>query len=139
MNIALKNIVTEATLASDEGRMAFPEVVRSLMEARVERYHADLILSNKTYYWPDGSNVVVPCHETASPTEDFSAEGVREAVRSIQGNEINYIEFCRRLAQAGCVGYFVTMKGERAFYYGRSMDHYIELFPGAKTASASEL
>ena len=62
----------------------------------------------------------------------FSAEGVEKAVRAIQRQEIAYRKFCRLIADAGCVGYFVSLAGRRAVYYGRTGDEHVEWFPGAK-------
>ena len=62
----------------------------------------------------------------------FSAEGVEKAVRAIQRQQIAYREFCRLIADAGCVGYFVSLAGRRAVYYGRTGDEHVEWFPGAK-------
>lgn len=102
------------------------------MDVGVERYHADLIAGAKTFYMPDGSFEVVSCNRSAPPATVFSAEGVGRAVRSIQRQEIGYREFCSRIAAAGCVGYFVTLAGQRAFYYGRTCDFHVEWFPGAQ-------
>jgi hypothetical protein len=52
----VKDVVREMTKASDEERVAFPDVVRALMAVGLERYHADLICSNKTYYMSDGDS-----------------------------------------------------------------------------------
>lgn len=132
MDSHVKDIVTEMTLASDEERITFPQVVKALMEAGVERYHADLVCSNKTYYMPDDSFEATACHRTSAPARQFSAAGVEAAVRAIQGQTISYREFCERIAAAGCVGYFVTLIGRRAVYYGRDADSHIELFPAAR-------
>jgi uncharacterized protein YbcV (DUF1398 family) len=53
-------------------------------------------------------------------------------VRSIQAGKIDYKTFCERVMAAGCVGYFVSIAGARAVYYGRSGDSYVERFPGAR-------
>jgi uncharacterized protein YbcV (DUF1398 family) len=57
---------------------------------------------------------------------------VEQAVRATQRGEIRYREFCRRIAAAGCVGYFVSLAGRRAVYYGRTIDTYVERFPDAR-------
>jgi uncharacterized protein YbcV (DUF1398 family) len=132
MDTRVKKIVREMTEASDEERVLFPEVVSALMKAGIERYHADLVCSTKTYYMPDGSFETMPCHSTGMPAPSFSAAGVEAAVRAIQAGEIQYREFCRRIAIAGCVGYFVTLAGHRAIYYGRTGDSHTEWFPGAR-------
>jgi uncharacterized protein YbcV (DUF1398 family) len=66
----------------------------------------------------------------------FSAEGVEKAVRANQRQEIAYREFCRLIAGAGCVGYFVSLAGRRAVYYGRTGDEHVEWFHGAKPVTA---
>jgi len=132
MNQHVREVVREMTKASDEQRVTFPEVVKALMEAGVERYHADLVCSNKTYYLPDDSFEVVACHAVGAPARAFSAAGVEAAVRAIQAQTIQYREFCERIAAAGCVGYFVTLAGRCAIYYGRSGESHVERFPGAK-------
>jgi uncharacterized protein YbcV (DUF1398 family) len=132
MDAHVKDVVREMTNASDEERITFPEVVSALAKAGVERYHADLVCSAKTYYMPDGSFETVPCHSTDAPASSFSVAGIEAAVRASQTGKIRYREFCRRVALAGCVGYFVTLAGRRALYYGRTGDSHIEWFPGAR-------
>ncbi|MEP9377435.1 DUF1398 family protein [Aquabacter sp. CN5-332] len=122
-----------ATRDSDAERVTFPEVVAQLMEAGIERYHADLQRNEKTYYLPSGASHVVAAHEVgAVPAEGFSAEGVERAVRAVQAGQIKYREFCARIAAAGCVAYLVSLAGRRAVYYGRTGETHVEWFPGAK-------
>jgi uncharacterized protein YbcV (DUF1398 family) len=122
----------ECTDASDQDRTSFPEVVMKLMLAGDERYHADLLRAEKIYYLPSGESHRVPAaHVEATPAAAFAADGVAAAVRAIQQNKIQYREFCERIAQAGCVGYMVSLAGRRAVYYGRTGDSYVEPFPAA--------
>lgn len=121
-----------ATEESDAERVGFPDVLKRMMEAGIERYHADLVGAVKTYYTPDGAFETVPCHEVGPFSVEFDAAGVEAAVRSIQRQAIKYREFCKQIAAAGCVGYFVSMVGKRAIYYGRTGDLHTEWFPGAK-------
>jgi uncharacterized protein YbcV (DUF1398 family) len=132
MNARIKQIVHEISKASDEERISFPDVVKTLMEVGVERYLTDLVAASRTFYMPKGEIEVVRCHETSAPAQEFSAEGVEKALRAIQHGEIGYREFCERIAAAGCAGYIVSLSGRRALYYGRSNDFYVEWFPGAK-------
>ena len=132
MDDHVKDIVREMSKASDEERITFPAVVKALMAVGIERYHADLVAGRKTYYLPDGDFEEVDVHKVGGAAREFSAEGVEKAVRSIQREEIRYREFCRLIADAGCVGYFVSLAGRRAVYYGRTGDAHIEWFPGAK-------
>ena len=100
------------------------------MELGVEQYHADLRRAEKTYYLPDGQSYIVACAGlAAAPAQDFSASAVEAAIRAIQSRAITYKEFCDRIAAAGCVGYFVSMSGSRAVYFGRTIEMHVEPFP----------
>ena len=132
MDAHVKDVVREMSKASDEERITFPEVVKALTEVGIERYHADLIAARKTYYLPSGDFEETQSYISGGAAMKFSPEGVERALRAIQGQEIGYREFCRRIAEAGSVGYFVSLAGRRAVYYGRTGDEYVEWFPGAK-------
>jgi uncharacterized protein YbcV (DUF1398 family) len=125
-------VMQECTDASDQERIGFPEVVTKLMQAGVERYHADLLRAEKTYYLPSGESQRLPAAKVNTmPAATFAADGVAAAVRAIQQQKIQYREFCERIAQAGCVGYIVSLAGRRAVYYGRTGESYVEPFPSA--------
>jgi uncharacterized protein YbcV (DUF1398 family) len=127
-----KDVARECTAASNEECATFPAIVGKLMEAGVERYHADLTRGEKTYYMPDGSSEVVPSPALACEIGTaFSASGVEAAVRAIQVQTIKYREFCRRIAAAGCADHVVSLAGRRAIYSGRSGESFVEPFPGA--------
>jgi uncharacterized protein YbcV (DUF1398 family) len=132
MDAHVKDVVREMSKASDDERITFPEVVKALMEVGIERYHADLVVGRKTYYLPDGDFEEVEAHKVEGTAGEFSTKGVEKAVRLIQRQEIGYCGFCRLIADAGCVGYFVSLTGRRAVYYGRTGDEHVERFPGAK-------
>ena len=132
MQADIINVMQECTDGSDQERLSFPEVVMKLMQAGVERYHADLLRAEKIYYLPTGeSHRVAAAEVEATPPSAFTADGVAAAVKAIQHRKIAYREFCERIAQAGCVGYMVSLAGRRAVYYGRSGDSYVEPFPAA--------
>ena len=132
MNARMKDVVREMSEASDQERITFPDVVKALTEVGIERYHADLLAGRKTYYLPAGDFEDVEVHKVVGAARAFSAGGVEKAVRAIQRQAIAYREFCRQIADAGCVGYFVSLAGRRAVYYGRTGDEHVEWFPGAK-------
>ena len=132
MQTKIIEALQECTDGSDQERITFPEVVVKLMQAGVERYHADLLRAEKIYYLPSGESLRVAAGSIeATPASDFAAAGVEAAVRAIQHRKIQYREFCERIAQAGCVGYMVSLAGRRAVYYGRSGESYVEPFPTA--------
>jgi uncharacterized protein YbcV (DUF1398 family) len=140
MDSGVRKIMHEASRQSDAGSQSFPEIVRQLIMVGVERYHQDLLRSERTYYLPDGESEVVPndCVATV-PATSFSAAGVEAAVRAVQAGAINYKEFCRRAMAAGCVGYIVSIAGKRVVYYGRTGDNHVEYFPGSQVAPTSPL
>lgn len=132
MDTRLTSVLQGCTEASDRERVTFPEVVGRLMQAGVERYHTDLLRSEKIYYLPDSSSYLVGADPIdAAPAAVFSPDGVATAVRAIQTGRIRYKAFCRQIMDAGCVGYLVSIAGERAVYYGRSGETYVEPFPKA--------
>jgi uncharacterized protein YbcV (DUF1398 family) len=132
MQAEVIRIMQECTEASDEERIDFPDVVQKLMQAGVERYHADLLRGEKIYYLPSGESHRTPAAPVdVTPAAAFSAEAVAAAVKAIQQQKIRYREFCARIARAGCVAYIVSLAGQRAVYYGRTGDTYVEPFPQA--------
>lgn len=132
MNAQIRAVVRECTEASDQERIAFPDVIAKLMQAGIERYHADLTRAEKTFYLPNGSSeTVTGARISVAPSREFSAPEVEAAIRAIQAGRIKYKEFCARIVAAGCVGYFVSLAGRRAIYYGRTGDSYVEPFPSA--------
>lgn len=134
MTPQVKDVVIECTKASDEERIGFPQVVAKLMQAGIERYHADLERAEKTYFLPNGeSEVVASAAIGTTPAREFCADGVAAAIKAIQSGTIRYREFCTRAMEAGCVGYIVSLAGRRAVYYGRTGDMHVEWFPGAKS------
>src|SRR5271156_4741823 len=101
MHASAKEVVTECTQGSDDGRLTFPEVVMKLIGAGVERYHADLYRGETTYYLPDGDSLLVPnAAIKAKPAQEFSASSVKAAVRAIQRGQLGYVEFCEMIAAA---------------------------------------
>ena len=133
MNAEFGCLVEQCTADSDACRVSFGAIVGRLMSAGVERYHADLVRSEKTYFLPTGESRVIPNDDIERvPAAEFSAPTVEAAVKAIQKGEINYKTFCARVMDAGCVGYHVSLAGRRVIYYGRTGDSHIEYFPGAK-------
>lgn len=134
MDQKTKQVIRECSKGSLDGSMAFPEVVAKLAEVGCEQYHADFRRQEKTYYMPDGEN-----HAEALPVGSrsiaaaFSPHHVVAALRTIQAGRITYVEFLKRIIEAGCVGYFVNIAGQRAIYLGRGGDMYVEYFPAAES------
>jgi uncharacterized protein YbcV (DUF1398 family) len=127
------DVIEECAAKSLAGTMMFPEVVRRLGEAGVERYHADYTRGETTYYTVGGeSHVVRLGHGGGAIAMAFNAQGVEGAIRQSQRGEIKYADFLRLTMAAGCVGYFVQLVGRRAMYFGRGGELHTEPFPGGK-------
>ena len=130
MERAVRDVIVECTNASEEERITFGEVVAKLHRAGVERYHADLVRGEKTYYLPNGeSDVVCGGRAGIGISSDFSARDVEAAIKAIQSGRVQYQAFCKSIAEAGCVGYIVSLTGRRAVYYGRTGENHVEWFP----------
>jgi uncharacterized protein YbcV (DUF1398 family) len=130
MNANVEVAIQACTHGSDDERMSFPEVVAMLQEVGIERYHADLVRSEKTYYLPSGESAIVPAKPThQQPASTFSAADTAVAIRAIQAQQIGYREFCERIVAAGCTGYIVSLVGGRVVYFGRSAESHVELMP----------
>jgi uncharacterized protein YbcV (DUF1398 family) len=130
MNAATHDVLVECTEGSTNERITFPEVVGKLIGAGVERYTADLTRAEKTYYLPNGENETLKMYAVSKEqAERFSADSVEAAVRASQQQKIKYRGFCERIAEAGCVGYMVSLAGKRAVYYGRTGETHVEMFP----------
>jgi uncharacterized protein YbcV (DUF1398 family) len=126
--------IRECSSASFEANMPFPEVVRRLQQARVERYHTDLVLRAKTYYGQAGQSHIerFPEFTVAPPAERFSESQVKAALHAIQQRQIGYREFLSLIMTAGAVSYCVFINGRKAIYFGRHGDFHVERFPPAE-------
>ena len=51
-------VMHECARLSDQGKISFPEVVRKLTQAGVERYHTDLCCHEHVFYMPNGETHV---------------------------------------------------------------------------------
>jgi uncharacterized protein YbcV (DUF1398 family) len=124
--------IQDAVRASITATKTFPEIIGTLIEAGVERYHADYSRGESTFYFADGDSLVVASPWGRHPTgTHFSAADVEAAVRQSQRNEHTFLDFVRKTMAAGCVGYFVQISGRRAQYFGRNGEMHVEPFPGS--------
>lgn len=127
-------VIHECTRLAFQDKMTFPETVKRLLAIGVERYHSDLLLLQKTYYGANGATHLepLPLHDAPRIGEPFEAEQVKDAIRAIQRQQIDYPQFLRRIMTAGTVCYAVFLDGRKAIYTGRNGDFHIEHFPGSK-------
>lgn len=110
----------------------FPEVIQRLGATGVERYTADLVRLEKTYYGISGDTAAdaLPLENPPAIGGGFVEAEVRQAIAASQKREIGYAEFLRRVMAAGTVSYMVFLTGRRAVYFGRNGDFHVERFPG---------
>ncbi|QEH37711.1 hypothetical protein OJF2_63020 [Aquisphaera giovannonii] len=128
MNPSVLNDCLARALA---GAMTFPETIERMIADGVERYDADLALLQMRHYGPDGGahTEEIPLPRAPAVAAEFSAEGVKGAIASIQRREIGYPEFLRRIMAAGAAAYSVYLNGRKAIYFGRCGDFHVEPFP----------
>lgn len=130
MDTELRRIIEDCLRASHSGKMTFPEIVATLAQIGVERYHADYSRNEVTCYFVNGdSHVATASFPQQAIASTFSAFDIAAAVRQSQRNEHSYLDFVRKTMAAGCVGYFVHIAGRCANYFGRNGDSHIERFP----------
>jgi uncharacterized protein YbcV (DUF1398 family) len=132
-------VLRECSERSVAGEITFPEVVRKLVDVGMEQYHADMYRREKTYYAANGDSHVQSedgldpkVFNADAVAAEVNRDGVKEALRLIQREEIVYQEFLRRIQSAGVANYWVYLVGKRAIYVARNGDEYVEWFPGAR-------
>ena len=124
-------IIEHGEQASFKGELSFPERVKSLIDAGIERYYIDLTGVQAIYYATDGSMYTAKLPYPNPPVRGdiFSEKDVVEAVRAIQRGEIIYPEFLNRIIKAGVVNYTAFLGGKQVHYIGAKGEIYIEHFP----------
>ncbi len=126
------DIVAQMARATLDGSVAFPEVVRQLMETGVEYYHVDYVALNKRFYSASGSMVTTPITFEHLPAvaADFDVDSLKAAIFDSQHHQQPYRDFTRRAMEAGVQGYMAFLRGQRVTYWGRDGEQHTEWFPG---------
>jgi uncharacterized protein YbcV (DUF1398 family) len=125
-----KQVIHELAIATQQGRMTFPQVVNGLLEVGVESYLVDFAAKQKTHYLADGATHMVPMILDPGPiAADFDAAGLVAAIRDAQADTVRYPEFVKRSTVAGVIGYWAFLTGKRVIYFGRKGEQHIEQFP----------
>jgi uncharacterized protein YbcV (DUF1398 family) len=125
-----KQVIHELAIATQQGKMTFPQVVKGLLEAGVESYLVDFAAKQKTHYLTDGTTLTVPMILEPGPiAENFSGAGLVAAIRGAQADTVRYPEFVKRSTVAGIIGYWAFLSGKRVIYFGRQGEQHIEEFP----------
>jgi uncharacterized protein YbcV (DUF1398 family) len=126
--------IHEVAVATEEGRMTFPQVVGRLLEIGVESYFIDFAAGRKTHYSTDGRTHAEPMILKLDPiAEEFSASDLIAAIRGAQADTVRYPEFVKRSTAAGVIGYWAFLTGKQVVYFGRKGEMHIEKFPGANS------
>jgi len=125
-----KQIIHELAVATQQGKMTFPQVVRGLLEVGVESYFVDFASKQKTHYLADGTTHTVPMILDPGPIADnFDSAALVAAIRGAQADSVRYPEFVKRSTAAGVIGYWAFLTGKRVIYFGRKGQQHIEEFP----------
>src|SRR5690606_34367519 len=85
-----------------------------------------LAMAGPSLFWAVAS---APLRFPVPVARAFSAASIDALVRAVLSGTSTTKEFCRLIAEAGCVLYLVSLAGRRAVYYGRSDEARVEMFP----------
>lgn len=128
-----KEVIHEMAIATQQGKMTFPMVVKGLLEAGVESYLVDFAAKQKTHYLTDGSTHTVPMILEPGPiAAEFNGDGLVAAIRGAQADTVRYPEFVQRSTAAGVIGYWAFLTGKKVIYFGRKGEQHIEEFPKSR-------
>lgn len=128
-----KLAIHETAVATQQGKMTFPQVVQALLEAGVESYLVDFAAAQKTHYLADGTTVTVPMIlEPGSIAPEFDDRALVAAIRGAQADTVRYPDFVKRSTAAGVIGYWAFLTGRKVIYFGRQGEQHIEEFPRVK-------
>lgn len=128
-----KQVIQELAMATQQGKMTFPEVVQGLLEVGVESYLVDFATRQKTHYLSSGTTHTVPMILDPGPiAAEFSNGNLVAAIRGAQADTVRYPEFVKRSTAAGVIGYWAFLTGKRVIYFSRKGEQHIEEFPKPK-------
>lgn len=123
-------VIEQTFAASQAGTVHFGQVIGALMEIGVESYFVDYRTHSVTYYFPSDQtySLVYEANDEAIGDEFVQAD-VKAAIVGAQKGEVMYPEFKKLTQKAGCIGYFVWIKGRHVSYLGRKGETHVEHFP----------
>jgi uncharacterized protein YbcV (DUF1398 family) len=125
-----KQVIHDLAIATQQGKMTFPQVVQGLLEVGVESYLVDFAAKQKTHYLADGTTHTVPMILDPGPiAAEFDGAGLVAAIRGAQADTVRYPEFVKRSTSAGVIGYWAFLTGKRVIYFGRKGERHVEEFP----------
>jgi uncharacterized protein YbcV (DUF1398 family) len=125
-----KQAIHDLAIATEQGKMTFPQVVQGLLDVGVESYLVDFAAKQKTHYLADGSTHTVRMILDPGPiAAEFNDAALVAAIRGAQADTVRYPEFVQRSAAAGVIGYWAFLTGKRVSYFGRKGEQHVEEFP----------
>ena len=125
-----KQVIDELAIATQQGTMTFPQVVKGLLEAGVESYLVDFAAKQKTHYLTDRTTHTAPMILDPGPiATEFDSAGLVAAIRGAQADTVRYPEFVKRSTAVGVIGDRSFLTGKRVIYFGRKGEQHIEEFP----------
>ena len=125
-----KQVIDAVAMATQQGKMTFPQVVQGLLAVGVESYLVDFAAKQKTHYLADGSTHTVPMILDPGPiAAEFNGAALVAAIRGAQADTVRYPEFVQRSTAAGVIGYWAFLTGKRVSYFGRKGEQHVEEFP----------
>jgi uncharacterized protein YbcV (DUF1398 family) len=128
-----KQVIHELAIATQQGKMTFPQVVKGLLEVGVESYLVDFATKQKIHYLTDGTTHTVPMILNPDAiAAEFDGVALVAAIRGAQADTVRYPEFVKRATAAGVIGYWAFLTGKRVIYFGRKGEQHIEEFPKPK-------
>ena len=128
-----KQVIHELAMATQQGKLTFPQVVKGLLEVAVESYLVDFATMQKTHYLTDGTTHAVPMIlEPSLIATEFNGAELVAAIRGAQADTVRYPEFVKRSTAAGVIGYWAFLTSKRVIYFGRKGEQHIEEFPKPK-------
>jgi uncharacterized protein YbcV (DUF1398 family) len=102
-----KQVIHELAIATQQGKLTFPQVVKGLLEVSVESYLVDFAAKQKTHYLMDGITHTVPMILDPGPiAAEFNSADLVAAIRGAQADTVRYPEFVKRSTAAGVIGYW---------------------------------
>ncbi len=97
-----KQVIQELAMATQQGKLTFPQVVQGLLEVGVESYRVDFATQEKTHYLLDGTTCTVPMILDPGPiATEFSSADLVTAIRGAQADTVRYPEFVARSTPRG--------------------------------------
>jgi len=121
-----KQIIHELAIATQQGKMTFPQVVKGLLEIGVESYLVDFPAKQKTHYLADGTTHTVPMILDPGPiAAEFSGADLAAAIRGAQADTVRYPEFVKRSTAAGVIGYWAFLTGKKVIDFGRKGEQHL--------------